>query len=339
MRRTSVGRRGYIVLLWAVLFCGVCLLGWQRSEHYSEDLALPPAAQAVLRQTRRIRYAAAPSDAMPSLAPSEANHTRALSKVAQADVARLHAALHRNPASTSGTSLAQQTTMKVKNTAASSITTDVVTEQTRCAGMALFHNASLDDLHTRHHRSGLLLWPVVDAFVLRDGNPCRFDRPCVEKLPVVTVVLMARVYRMPRFNLTNRDEKAKRRREYGDVMAAGVRVMCRFSVSGTESSALPLTFDGDRHTLIVNCPLSPADADAGVGQDGRLLSTLAVRFERDSSVGDGKQDLLAFDGVAACVDELIPIKVSCIKWQYEVTFFLLSHVRCNRKGCSELAAL
>jgi hypothetical protein len=145
--------------------------------------------------------------------------------------------------------------------------------------------------------------------VLRDGNPCRFDAPCPDKLPVVSVVLMARVWRMSPFNLTTRLEKVKRRREYSEVTASNVKVLCRFSHSMTTVNALSLTGDGDKHTLIVNCPLPATDDAAGTGAGGRLHSLLSVTIEQTVAGAVEPTLLLSHANISACNTELVPVKV------------------------------
>eukprot|EP00035_Acanthoeca_spectabilis_P033503 m.24040 g.24040 ORF g.24040 m.24040 type:complete len:530 (-) comp6020_c0_seq1:985-2574(-) len=181
-------------------------------------------------------------------------------------------------------------------------------ERRTCESAVLFHGLSLEEIDRRYERTGSLRWPVVDAFVMRDGNPCPFNAPCPKSLPVVSVVLMARVWRMSPFNMTNRLEKAKRRQEYAQVMSAKVRVKCEFSSTSTTVSALPLTGDGDKHTLIVNCPIPAIDLAAGLSDDGRLRSLLKITITDGTAPKESKL-LLSLANIAACNNELVSRKV------------------------------
>jgi hypothetical protein len=77
----------------------------------------------------------------------------------------------------------------------------------------------------------------------------------------------------------------------------------------TTVNALSLTGDGDKHTLIVNCPLPATDDAAGTGAGGRLHSLLSVTIEQTVAGAVEPTLLLSHANISACNTELVPVKV------------------------------
>lgn len=181
-----------------------------------------------------------------------------------------------------------------------------------CERQALFHGRTAQEMNTTFRERGVVSWIIVDAFVMRDGNPCGWRNPCPDQLPAVAVEIMARIYKAAPYNLTQKFAKQRRRKEYAAIAAnRSVAWECTFA-TGEKTRMLDTVVDGDMHTLIVRCPIPKSVLDVGTDNTGRLKVTVGLR------ASDKNTDLLVYSGISACSRDLVPLHTymgACVMFQ------------------------
>lgn len=172
-------------------------------------------------------------------------------------------------------------------------------KQRQCSSVTLVHGKRHEDISAIFNQTGILPWLLVDAFVTRKGNPCSYNTICEEKLPVATVVITAKVYQTVTFGLSHGQEKQRKAKEYSDLYSdKSARWTCEYEQYG-RFDALRTLGDGDKHTLVVRCPLPSVVLEKGHDKEGRLVATLTL------SVVNATQCYFRFQNIPVCDTDIV----------------------------------
>ena len=181
----------------------------------------------------------------------------------------------------------------------------------QCQRQAMFHGHTTMEMNTTYRKGGVVSWVLVDAFVMRTGNPCGWKTPCHGKLPVVAIELMARIYQNAPWNMVKRLAKRRRWADYTRMAHnRSVTWQCNFA-TGETTQVLGTVLDGDKHTLILRCPLPAAALVGGTDATGRLKVAVELTAVDPSP-------LLIYTGINACDRELVPADThmgACVMFQ------------------------
>eukprot|EP00041_Stephanoeca_diplocostata_P040290 m.1639047 g.1639047 ORF g.1639047 m.1639047 type:complete len:610 (-) comp32751_c0_seq1:198-2027(-) len=168
-----------------------------------------------------------------------------------------------------------------------------------CSSMALMHGRRTETISSIYNQTGYLPWLLVDAFVTRRGNPCSYNADCEEVLPVATIVITAKVYQTAKFGLSHRQEKYRKAKEYTDLHSdTSASWRCEYGKYGT-FDALRTLGDGDKHTLVIRCPLPKVVLATGHDGEGRIRQTLAV------SISNASHCYLGFQNIPLCDSNIV----------------------------------